>query len=141
MVDCVLATEILFASVDHGITYQFEMGEWSAQDVASWSEVVDALGLTELVRIYRGVSAINGVICHPDYVHDFASGDEAIGERLWHQATALHHDFAALNGTEVLRGVVIAHLHRNAPHLLERLAKSISGLARIFPKAGPTYQP
>ena len=119
IVDCVVPVEMLFSSDDHGLIYQFEMGEWSEKEVASWFEVANALNLTDLSRITEEVMLMRDVICHPEYDPETKLGDgKKIGDKLRNRASELRVMIDEIDGVARLRAACEAHLRQNAPDKL-----------------------
>ncbi len=118
IVDCVVPIEMLFSSDDHGLIYQFEMGEWSETEVASWIEVTKALNLAEISKIMEEVMLMHNVICHPEYDPEVRLEDEKIGDKLWRRASDLRVKIDEIDGVARLRAACEAHLRKNAPDML-----------------------
>lgn len=118
IVNCIMPIEILFQDIEHGLMYQFEMGEWSEKEVASWVEVTKALNLSDISRIMQEVALMRDAICHPEHDPAFIDRGEAIGERLQNRAYELHDLFVEINGIARLRAACEAHLRRKAPEML-----------------------
>ena len=118
IVGCVVPIEILFASEEHGISYQLEMEYRSEKEVASWLEVAKALNLADISLILEEVVLMRNVIYHPEYDSQQKVNDETIGDKMYRRSVELFEEFTEIDGIARLRAASIAHLSKHAPHLL-----------------------
>ncbi|WP_415920686.1 hypothetical protein [Tateyamaria sp. SN6-1] len=118
MVNCVVPLEMLFSCDDHGLYYQFEMGEWDARQVASWVEVVNALEVTEMTKVLEEVALMHDVICHPEFDGEHPHGQSTLGWTLWQRAAELRARVEESDGIARLRAACEAHLRKAAPDML-----------------------
>jgi len=118
MANCVVPIELIFQDDDHGLYYQFEMGEWTRDQVTSWLEVAKSLNLPDMTFVLEEVVAMYDVICNPYFDPESLHEGKTKQSMLWDRASVLRLYLEENNSISRLRSACEAHLRKHAPDLL-----------------------